>query len=200
MTVPHGPGAAGGGCHPAAVLSPPLTGHWLLSTLGLGQASPQGLCPPSTALPWCTHGCSARGGCAAATLGLRKPIFTPPDRDSWCPEAEQGSQSCSQLLLQLGDQPHAAGCPTLSPSLSPPRHEPATHRDRARVSLPPGPSSRRSQMALGPWQKGVVLLPCPGRCCVPGELWTGRRPGVNHAWLPGLGWAVSLGCGVVALP
>lgn len=34
----------------------------------------------------------------------------PLDRDSWCPEAGQGLQSCSQLLLQLGSQPLAAGC------------------------------------------------------------------------------------------
>lgn len=157
MTVPHGPAAAEGGCHPAAVLRP--TAHGLLPSLpqagmNIAPGTVSSEHCPIPLHPWVF--CSVRV-CGGSPGALQTHLHLLCG-DSWCPEAGQGSKSCSHLLLKLNGQSHTSRCP---PSLSCPHHptsQPNTG-NQAHVSLCLDAPSWPSLTALGSWQKGVVWLP-----------------------------------------
>lgn len=187
----------------AAILLQHSAHHPWAADPRLGQALPQGLSPPSSTQLQCTHGCSAWGGCAAAAPRLCKHTCCPWTGIAGAQRLGRACRAAPSSFCNLAASHLLRGVPPtpslfLSPFLL--HHKPAIHRDQVHVSLLLAPPSQSGQPALGPWQKGLVLLPCPGQCQVPWKQWAGRHPVVNQVWLLGLGCAASVGCRVVAFP
>lgn len=136
MTEPHGPGAAGSDhCN-----SQPAT-HGLQSTLGWDKHHHRACLP---AMPQCTLGHPAWGGCVAAALGLVKPTFAPQT-------GRAGAWSISRACRNA-----PSSCCNLAASHS-------LQDAQARIPQPPPPSPSRSPFASGTflspaWPAGSWVL------------------------------------------